>query len=161
MIGDVVKSYARCMTLKNTGGSSSVTRIKSPTCGIVIPGSAFVENVNSVLQYIKGGKMRPLAVTSTKRSHVLPDVPTMAEAGVPVDLVAWSGAFVPAGTPRPIIDRLNKLMHTAMSSREYQEQAVKSGTEPTPMSPEQFGEFVRSEVENWARAVKAAGIQPE
>ena len=52
-------------------------------------------------------------------------------------------------------------MHTAMSSREYQEQAVKSGTEPTPMSPEQFGEFVRSEVENWARAVKASGIQPE
>jgi hypothetical protein len=71
------------------------------------------------------------------------------------------GSLRAAGTPRPVIDRLNKLMHTAMSSREYQEQAVKSGTEPTPMSPEQFGEFVRSEVENWARAVKASGIQPE
>ena len=52
-------------------------------------------------------------------------------------------------------------MHTAMASREYQEQAVKSGTEPSPMSPEQFAEFVRAEVDNWGRAVKAAGIQPQ
>ncbi len=118
-------------------------------------------DLSPAVPLVKSGQLRALGVTGNRRVGSLPDVPTMAEAGVPVDLVAWSGAFVPAGTPRPIIDRLNKLMHTAMSSREYQEQAVKSGTEPTPMSPEQFGEFVRSEVENWARAVKASGIQPE
>ena len=118
-------------------------------------------DLSPAVPLVKSGQLRALAVTGNRRVGSLPDVPTMAEAGVPVDLVAWSGAFVPAGTPRPIIERLNKLMHTAMASREYQEQAVKSGTEPSPMSPEQFAEFVRAEVDNWGRAVKAAGIQPE
>jgi tripartite-type tricarboxylate transporter receptor subunit TctC len=109
----------------------------------------------------KSGQLRALGVTGSRRVGSVPDIPTMAEHGVPVDLVTWSGAFVPAGTPRPVIERLNKLLHNAMASREYQEQSAKSGTEPTPLSPEQFGDFVRAEVDNWGRAVKAAGIQPE
>ena len=118
-------------------------------------------DLSPAVPLVRSGQLRALAVTGNRRVASVPDVPTMAKAGVPIDLVAWSGAFVPAATPRAVVERLNKLLHTAMASREYQEQAVKSGTEPSPMSPEQFGDFVRSEVDNWGRAVKAAGIQPE
>ncbi len=118
-------------------------------------------DLSPAVPLVKSGQLRAIAVTGTKRVASVPELPTMGELGVPVNLVAWSGAFVPAGTPRPIIDRLNQLMHAALASREYQEQSAKSGTEPSPMTPDQFGEFVRAEVDNWGRAVKAAGIQPE
>lgn len=118
-------------------------------------------DLSPAVPLVKSGQLRALAVTGSKRVPSVPELPTMGELGTPVNLVAWSGAFVPAGTPRPVIDRLNQLMHQALASREYQEQSAKSGTEATPMTPDQFGEFVRAEVDNWGRAVKAAGIQPE
>lgn len=118
-------------------------------------------DLSPAVPLVKSGQLRALAVTGKRRVGSVPELPTMGEAGVPVELVAWSGAFVPAGTPRPVVERLNALMHTALASKEYREQNARSGTESAPMTPEQFAEFLRSETENWGRAVKAAGIQPE
>lgn len=121
----------------------------------------FFPDLTPSVPLVKDGKLRALAVTGAQRIPSLPDLPTMREAGFAVDLVAWSGAFVPTGTPRPIIERLNELMRKALASDDYQELSRRSGTSTAGLSPEAFGAFVRSEIEVWGNAVRAAGIEPQ
>jgi tripartite-type tricarboxylate transporter receptor subunit TctC len=111
---------------------------------------------------IKSGKIRALAVTSLRRLPLLPEVPTMAEAGLPgFESINWQGIVVPAGTPRAIVDRLNREFNTILARREQRDAILADASEPGGGTPEEFRELIRSEIEKWAQVVKAAKIQPE
>lgn len=111
---------------------------------------------------VKDGRLRALGVTGSKRISILPDVPTMAEAGLTgFDLVTWSAAFVPAKTPKPVVDRLSELIRKALSTKEARDHYSRTGSEPSPSSPSELETFTKSELVKWGRAVKAAGIEPE
>jgi tripartite-type tricarboxylate transporter receptor subunit TctC len=111
---------------------------------------------------VKGGMLRALAVTSTKRSSVLPDVPTMAEAGLPgYEAVARYGIVAPAGTPRPIIDRLNRELRAALASEEVRKRLETDGAEPLPSTPEEYAADIDREETMWSKLIKAAGIKAE
>jgi tripartite-type tricarboxylate transporter receptor subunit TctC len=116
----------------------------------------------AALPSIKGGKIRALAVTSTKRLSILPDVPTMIEAGVPgFESYNWQGVIVPAGTPREIVDRLNRELNAILAQAATREFIASTGSEPGGGTAEAFGALIRSESEKWAKVVKQAGIRPE
>jgi len=119
-------------------------------------------NVLTALPHIKAGKLRPLAVTSAKRSDALPDVPTLAEAGVPgYESVQWYGVLAPAGTPRDIVARLHTEIAKSLRSGDVRERLAADGAEPVGSTPEEFAAFIRAEIDKWAKVAKAAGIQPE
>jgi tripartite-type tricarboxylate transporter receptor subunit TctC len=119
-------------------------------------------NVLTALPYIKSGRLRALAVTSAKRSEALPDVPTLAEAGVPgYEAVQWYGVLAPAGTPREIVERLHVEIAKALRAGDVRERLAADGAEPVGSSPDEFAAFIRAEIAKWAKVAKAAGIQPE
>ena len=121
----------------------------------------FFPDLTPSVPLVKDGKLRALGVTGGQRIASLPDVPTMRESGFAIDLLTWSGAFVPANTPRAVVNRLNELMRKALASTEYQELSRRNGTRVAALSPVEFGAFVRSEIENWGEAVRSAGIEPQ
>jgi tripartite-type tricarboxylate transporter receptor subunit TctC len=107
-------------------------------------------------------KVRILAVTAMKRSSNLPDVPTLAEAGVPgVDVAPWWGVVVPAGTPRPIIDKLAGWFNQITNSDETRQFLSRAALDPFPGSPEQMAALLRTEIERWGGFVKLANIKPQ
>ena len=111
---------------------------------------------------IKSGKIRALAVTSSRRLPLLPDVPTMAEAGLPgFESLNWQGVVVPAGTPRAIVERLNREFNAILALPDQREAIIATASEVGGGTPEEFGELTRSETAKWAEVVKAAKIQPE
>jgi tripartite-type tricarboxylate transporter receptor subunit TctC len=111
---------------------------------------------------ISAGLLRALAVTSTHRNALLPDVPTMIEAGIPdFDASLAYGLLAPAGTPRTVIDRLNAALRAALASDEVKKQLALDGTEITPGSPEQYADFIDRDERRWAELVKASGVEPE
>jgi tripartite-type tricarboxylate transporter receptor subunit TctC len=116
----------------------------------------------SAMPHIPVGKIRPLAVTTAKRSKLVPELPTVAEAGVP-DFEAnnWYGLVVPAKTPRAIVDRLNKDFVAVLNIPEVRDVLFKQGLDAAPSSPEQFGAYIKSEIAKWAKVIKSAGLKPE
>jgi tripartite-type tricarboxylate transporter receptor subunit TctC len=111
---------------------------------------------------IKGGKLRALGVTASKRVAVLPEVPTIDEAGVKgYDMGYWFAAYVPAGTPAPVVARLNDLLHVALKSPAVKAFFEASGGEPFPTSPEVLARFQQDETAKWGKVIKAAGIEAE
>lgn len=116
----------------------------------------------SALPAIRGGKVRPIAVTSSHRLKVLPDVPTMAEAGLPgFESYNWQGIVAPAGTPRPIIDRLNQELNAVLKDPEVAKAIEDTGSEAGGGSPEDFAAFIKSETAKWAHVIKQANIAPQ
>ena len=112
--------------------------------------------------HIKSGKLRALAVTGTKRLADLPDVPTMAEAGFPgFEAYAWIGVFAPAGTPQPIVDRLNRELVAVLKEPEIAARLSDVGAEPVGSTPAALDAYVRAENAKWAKLVKEANIQFE
>jgi tripartite-type tricarboxylate transporter receptor subunit TctC len=106
--------------------------------------------------------LRALAITSTHRNVLLPDVPTMIEAGIPdFDASLAYGLVAPAGTPRAVIDRLNTALRAALASDEVKKQLALDGIEITPGSPEQYAAFIDRDERRWAELVKASGVEPE
>ncbi|MDB5901992.1 MAG: hypothetical protein JWM26_870 [Betaproteobacteria bacterium] len=119
-------------------------------------------NLPTVIGYTRAGKLRPLAVTSAKRSAAEPDIPTVAESGVPgFDVTAWFGVSAPAKTPRGIVERLNTEFVNAIKSPELRERLAKVGADPAGLSIEQYTAFVQSEITKWDKVIKAAGIKGE
>jgi len=111
---------------------------------------------------VTAGSLRALAVTSTTRSGLLPDVPTMIEAGLQgFDASLYYGLAAPAGTPRPVIDRLNKALRDALASAEVKKQLGNDGTEITPGTPEDYVDFIDKDEKKWSQLVKASGVQQE
>lgn len=120
------------------------------------------DNVPNVIGHVRAGKMKALAVSTATRSALAPDVPTVAEAGVPgYELAVWFGVLAPAGTPREIIGRFNTEILKVLNSAEIRERFGKQGVEVRTSTPEQFGEFVRAEVGRWAKVIKEAGIKAD
>jgi tripartite-type tricarboxylate transporter receptor subunit TctC len=114
------------------------------------------------LPQARAGRLRALAVTTPKRLPSAPDIPTMVEAGVPdYELVNWFGAFLPAGTPAPLVRRLNELFNMVTLSAAAQEFYARVGGEPFSGSPEALRSLIESDIPAWGRLVNAAGIEPE
>jgi tripartite-type tricarboxylate transporter receptor subunit TctC len=116
----------------------------------------------AALPSIKAGKIRALAVTSAKRLSVLPDVPTMQEAGVPgFESYNWQGVIAPAGTPRAIVERLNREINAILTQPASRNLIASTGSEVGGGTPEAFGALIRNETEKWGKIVRQAGIKPE
>jgi tripartite-type tricarboxylate transporter receptor subunit TctC len=114
------------------------------------------------LPHIRSGKLRVLGVGGAKRSSILPDVPTIAEAGVPgYEATNWWGIAAPAGTPPPIVERLHKEVAVVLGSAETQKRFLDEGADVVHMSPTEFGAFIAAETAKWTRVVKEANISAE
>ena len=114
------------------------------------------------LPYAKNGRLRGLGVTGAKRAGAAPDVPTIAEAGVPgYEATQWFGVLAPAGTQREIIARLHAEITRALQAAEVRQRLAGDGADLVGSTPEEFTAFIRSETAKWAKVVKSAGIQPE
>jgi len=118
--------------------------------------------MSSVMPHIKSGRLRPLAVTGAQRSPAAPDVPTIAESGFPgFEATAWYGVLAPAGTPRPVIDRLHDDIVRALKMSDVRERLEGVGFELIGSAPEAFGAYIKSEIRKWAKVVKASGAKPD
>lgn len=114
------------------------------------------------LPYVQAGRMRAIAVTGAKRSPQLPDVPTVSESGVPgYSFTSWYGVFAPAGTPRPIIARLNTETAAALKNPDVASKLTALGAEVATTTPDEFGRIVRDEIKRWAKVVQASGVTLE
>ena len=122
----------------------------------------YLVNTAASLQHIKSGKLRPIALSMAKRSAVLPEVPTFAEAGVPdFESYSWQGLVAPAGTPPAIISRLNSELNKALASEEVKKKLAELGIEPSPSTPEEFTAFVKAQSTLWGGVIRAANIKLE
>ena len=119
-----------------------------------------VVDVPSAIAHVRAGRVRALAVTSKKRISAAPDVPTFEEAGVPgYEAVGWFGVVAPAGTPRPIVERLNAEIRSALQDPEIRGRALDAGTEPFTTTPEEFSAMIREETKKWAEVIRTGGIK--
>ncbi|MFT3777633.1 MAG: tripartite tricarboxylate transporter substrate binding protein [Ottowia sp.] len=121
-----------------------------------------VSSVPSAMGQVKAGKLRPLAVTSAKRSSSLPDVPTVAESGFPgFDISTWYGVFMPAGTPRPVVEQMNAAVNKLLATPEMQKAIHDQGAEPQAMSADAFGKQLAADYHLWEKIVRDAGVKLE
>lgn len=117
-------------------------------------------NVLSSRAHVQSGRLRALAVSSAKRSAVLPELPTVSESGVPgYDTASWYGYLAPSGTPQPIVQRLNAEIIHGIKSPDMSERLATDGAEPAGGTPDDFGQFVASEIMRWRTVVQAASIR--
>jgi tripartite-type tricarboxylate transporter receptor subunit TctC len=114
-----------------------------------------------LMPLIKAGKVRALAVTSTARSPLLPDVPAVAEQYPGYEIQIWNGVVAPAGTPQPVVDRLNAAIRKAMETSELKAKLMDLGLTPSGMAPAAFGGYIESEIASFARLIKLAGVVAE
>ncbi len=118
------------------------------------------ENSTVAVPFINAGKMRALGVTTAKRTGALPGVPTLAEAGVPgYEVSSWQGVFAPAGTPPEIVRKLNAELVRIIGLPDFQKRLADIGAEPVGNTPEQFTDFIRTEIAKWEKVVKASGAR--
>jgi tripartite-type tricarboxylate transporter receptor subunit TctC len=158
MAGEMLKAFAGFDMLHVPYRSNplAVTDLLGGTISLVFA------DVSTTMPQIRAGKVKGLGVSSVQRSPLAPDLPTMAEAGVPgYELTAWFAAFVPAGTPQPAVDKLNAAFKAALADPKVTQALLNAGIEPTSSTPAELAAFAASETEKWAKIVKAAGIEPE
>jgi tripartite-type tricarboxylate transporter receptor subunit TctC len=116
----------------------------------------------SVTGQMKSGRLRALAVSTAKRTAFMPELPTVAESGVPgYDVSLWWGVFAPAKTPKPVMDRLNAEIQKAMSSEVMKRHFAEFGAEAAPMTPDAFSAKVKTEIDNWRKVIQAANIKAD
>jgi tripartite-type tricarboxylate transporter receptor subunit TctC len=116
--------------------------------------------ISTIISHVRSGKLKAMATTGKVRSAVTPEIPTAAEAGVPgYEATIWLGLMAPAGTPRPVIDRLNAETLKILHSPEVRDGWGKQGAVPMAMTPEQFDKFLREDIAKWAAVVKATGMK--
>ena len=119
------------------------------------------ENLPGAMGNIKAGAVRPLGIAGPMRSPALPDVPTVAESGLPgYEALSWFGVFTTGGTPKPIVDRLNKEFVAVIGKPAIQDRMRELGAEPVGSTPEAFGKLVSAEIEKWGKVIREANIQP-
>jgi tripartite-type tricarboxylate transporter receptor subunit TctC len=124
--------------------------------------TSYFAPISAAISLIQGEKLRALAVSTARRSSLLPNVPTVAEGGVPgFEFMLWFGLWGPAGTPAGVVDKIYKDTTRALASADVREQFIKLGSEPINMSPAEFSKFVRREIDDNARIIKAAGIKAQ
>jgi tripartite-type tricarboxylate transporter receptor subunit TctC len=112
------------------------------------------------IAYINAGRLRALAVTGTRRSPLLPAVPTVSESGLPgFDVTSWYGIFAPAALPKNLVAKINNDVAAILDAPDMKQRLDQLGADPAPMSPEEYAKFVRAEVEKWAKVVRASGAK--
>jgi tripartite-type tricarboxylate transporter receptor subunit TctC len=118
------------------------------------------DNLANAMAQVKGGKVRAIAVTTAQRSRLAPELPTMAEQGMPgFDISTWFGMMLPAGTPKDVVARWNADLVKVLGMPDVREKMLAQGAEPAPMTPEQFGAFIDAELVKYARIVKLSGAK--
>jgi tripartite-type tricarboxylate transporter receptor subunit TctC len=118
------------------------------------------DNMPSSIEFVRAGKLRAVAVTTAHRSPALPDVPTVAESGVPgYEATAWFGVLATGGTPKPIVDKLSAEIQKMVKRPEVRAKLAEQGAEPVGDTPEEFRTFIKAELEKWATVVKASGAR--
>jgi tripartite-type tricarboxylate transporter receptor subunit TctC len=136
------------------GGAAGITDLIANQVQLML------ESTNSITPFAKAGRVRGLAVSGPKRTEALPDVPTIAEAGVPgYEATTWTGIVAPVGMPKPIVARLNAELNKVVASRSFKEKVAAIGSEPAGGTPEQFGDFIRKEHAKWADVVRRSGAK--
>jgi tripartite-type tricarboxylate transporter receptor subunit TctC len=117
------------------------------------------DTVNSVMGFVRDKRLKMLAVTTSRRMTLFPDVPTLAESGMPgFEVGAWQGVMVPAGTPPAVVERLNAEIVKALKSPDVRERLALQGAEPLGSTPQEYGAYVKKELTRWAGVVKATGV---
>jgi tripartite-type tricarboxylate transporter receptor subunit TctC len=135
-----------------------------PALAALISGEAdlSIPSLGPAMPQLKGGRLRALAITSARRSPLLPDLPTVMESGVPdYTFAGWVGVLVPAATPPPVITALNGYVVRSMRAADVVAKLSADGTEVVANSPEQFGALIKSELSRWAAVVRATGMKAE
>ncbi|TMG73069.1 MAG: tripartite tricarboxylate transporter substrate binding protein, partial [Betaproteobacteria bacterium] len=124
--------------------------------------SYYFAPISPAIPLIRDGRLRALAVSSARRSDQLPEVPTVAESGLPgFEFILWFGLWGPAGMPADIVDKISKDVNRALTGADVRERLAKLGNDTMIMSPGEFSRLVRKELDDYARIVKAAGIKPQ
>jgi tripartite-type tricarboxylate transporter receptor subunit TctC len=155
LMGEMFKSYAGVDILHVPYKSGPLPDVMAGRVDLIFEGTAVA------MPQIKAGRLRPIAVMGAKRIPGLPDVPSVAEEFPGFDAPGWVGVLVPAGTPKPIIDRLNRELNDALASPEIQQRIADMLLEPAGGKPEEFGAFIRSQSERWGKVIRQAGITVE
>jgi tripartite-type tricarboxylate transporter receptor subunit TctC len=138
------------------GGGPAITAVMAGEVDVMF------STLPLALPYIRAGKLRPLGVGSATRSALLPDVPTLTEAGAPgYEFTVWWGIVAPAGTPAPVVNRLNAEFNTILSDHEAAKQLATEGAEVTPWTPAQFGALLSDNLAMWKRVARESGIRAE
>lgn len=148
-----LQTGTRIVHIAYKGGGPAMVDLISGNINLIFATAA------SAVPFIQSGKIRALAVTTSKRSALVPNLPTVAESGVKgFDANNWYGIVVPAKTPRPIINRLNREIVATLGMPDVKDILFKSGLDAAPTTPEQFGAYIKSEKEKWEKVIKAAGL---
>jgi tripartite-type tricarboxylate transporter receptor subunit TctC len=146
----------RMLHVPYRGGGESIIAIVSGHVSVTIA------SMLGAIPHVRSGRLRALGVTSARRVPSVPDIPTIAEAGVPgYESLQWYGLLAPTGTPQEIITRLNKEVVSILRTPEIGERLANDGGEVVASTPEEFGAYLRAETDKWAKVAKAAGIKPE
>jgi tripartite-type tricarboxylate transporter receptor subunit TctC len=136
------------------GGAAGITAMISGEVQLMM------ESLNSITPHAKAGRVRSLGVTGSKRAPVLPDVPTIAESGVPgYEAITWNGIVAPAGMPKAVITRLNAEINRALAEPGLSQKLIAIGAEPAGGTPEEFAKFIRSEYAKWGDVVRRSGAK--
>lgn len=136
----------------------------APAAAAMISGevSMYIDTPTAMMQFVKQGKIKALAVAAKERFALLPEVPTAAEASLPgFELRVWYGFFVPAKTPRVIVDRLHRETVKALGLEDVKTRLASIGTEPAGLGPDEFKPLVQAELQKWAKVARESGIKPE
>jgi tripartite-type tricarboxylate transporter receptor subunit TctC len=155
LAGELLKEQAKIdiLHVPYKGGGAAVSDLLSGRVSMML------ETIPNALPLARSGQMRAIGVTTKERSASAPDIPTLAESGLPdFDVSAWTGLFAPAGTPRPIVDRLNAEIQKLTGDKDYVALVQKMGTDVATSTPEAFGAFVRQDVARWTQVIDHAGI---
>ncbi|WP_207538622.1 tripartite tricarboxylate transporter substrate binding protein [Sabulicella rubraurantiaca] len=124
--------------------------------------SMFFDTPITALPMIREGRMRALGISTTERSPILPDVPTIAEAGVPgYHVTGWNGILAPAGTPPAVVDRLSRELREVLAEPEIRSKLAEQGADPAPTTPEAFAQRISADLRRWTGVIREAGIQPD
>jgi tripartite-type tricarboxylate transporter receptor subunit TctC len=138
------------------GSPQAITAIVSGEASVSFPATS------AAIPHARAGKLRVLAVTTPRRSHMAPDIPTVAEAGLPgYDVTTWYGLMFPAGTPKEIVARVHGAAVKALAHPAVKERFATTDLEPNSSTPEEFGTYIRREIAKWAKVIKASGIPIE
>ena len=156
------------MELVKSMAKVELTHIPYKGAGQLVPAliagevTSVIGAINSLLPHVQTGRLRLLAIAGNRRTPLLPDVPTIAEAALPgFALENWNGFLAPAGTPRAIVDRLNVELVKALHDPEVRDRLIPQGIEVIPSTPDEFQEALKSHMAKWAKIIKAAGIKLE
>jgi tripartite-type tricarboxylate transporter receptor subunit TctC len=152
--GELFKSLAKVdmVHVPYRGSAPAVTDLLGNQIAIMF------DNMPSAIQHVRTGRLRPLAVTTAKRSPELPDVPTIAEAGLPgYEATSWFGLFTPAGTPAPVVSRLHAAIVKVLAQPDVKKKISEQGAEVYSEKPEQFAAFIKAESAKWGKVVRESG----